>query len=226
MLRYRDHGKRLFSGRDVEFTASLCMLMDQAAEGRDAHERGIREERLRVARDMHDDIGAKLLTLLHIDDPQRQKPLLREAMTQLRSIVRGLAGQAQQFDDFMADLRHISMERAEAAGVILHWEAELPGTPDMSARQQYQLRAALNEALSNALRHAQARNVQVTWQQHDGALSVTLADDGQGMPAASDAPGGLGLDSIRTRMQEIGGAAAWTQAQPGGTSVQLSLPQP
>ncbi len=226
VLRFRDHGKRLFSGRDAEFAASLCHLMDQAAEGRDAHERGIREERLRVARDMHDDIGAKLLTLLHIDDPQRQKPLLREAMTQLRSIVRGLAGQAQQFDDFMADLRHVSMERAEAAGVTLQWDAQFTGTPDMSARQQYQLRAALNEALSNALRHAHARNIQVIWQQQDGELSVTLADDGQGMPLTGDAPGGLGLESIRTRMKEIGGAAGWARPEQGGTSVRLSLPQP
>lgn len=221
VLRYRDHGKRLFSGRDVEFTASLCVLMDQAAEGRDAHERGIREERLRVARDMHDDIGAKLLTLLHIDDPQRQKPLLREAMTQLRSIVRGLAGQAQQFDDFMADLRHVSMERAQAAGVALHWQAELDPPPALSARQQYQLRAALNEALSNALRHAQARNVRVDWQLAGGSLAVTLADDGAGMPAASTP--GLGLDSIRTRMQEIGGTAVWEQPVAGGTSVRLGL---
>ena len=83
VLRFRDHGKRLFSGRDAEFAASLCHLMDQAAEGRDAHERGIREERLRVARDMHDDIGAKLLTLLHIDDPQRQKPLPLELTTNI-----------------------------------------------------------------------------------------------------------------------------------------------
>lgn len=226
VLRYRDHGKRLFSGRDVEFTASLCMLMDQAAEGRDAHERGIREERVRVARDMHDDIGAKLLTLLHIDDPQRQKPLLREAMTQLRSIVRGLAGQAQHFDDFMADLRHVSMERAQAAGVALQWQADLEPAPELTARQQYQLRAALNEALSNALRHAQARSIDVTWLQQDGALAVTLTDDGQGMPApAAGAPGGLGMESIRTRMQEIGGAAAWHQPAAGGTSVSLTLPQ-
>ncbi len=222
VLRYRDHGKRLFSGRDVEFTASLCLLMEQAAEGRDAHERGIREERLRVARDMHDDIGAKLLTLLHVDDPQRQKPLLREAMTQLRSIVRGLAGQAQQFDDFMADLRHICMERAQAAGVTLQWDAGFADPPVMAARQQYQLRAALNEVLSNALRHAQARNVHVKWQLMDDACVVTLTDDGTGMPTAP-APG-LGLQSIRTRMQEIGGSAAWEHPPHDGTSVRLTLP--
>lgn len=224
VLRFRDNGKRLFSGRDVEFTTSLCTLMDQAAEGRDAHERGIREERLRVARDMHDDIGAKLLTLLHVDDPQRQKPLLREAMTHLRSIVRGLAGQAQHWDDFMADLRHVSMERAQAAGVTLQWAVPFDDTPDLSARQQYQLRAALNEALSNALRHANARHLQVAWQ-HDGAtLAITLTDDGQGMSPADDRTRpGLGLDSIRTRMTEIGGSALWEQPPLGGTSVRLSL---
>ena len=126
----------------------------------------------------------------------------------------------------MADLRHVSMERAVAAGVVLQWQADLEPAPELTARQQYQLRAALNEALSNALRHAQARNILVSWQQQQGELSVTLTDDGQGMPPTGDAPGGLGLESIRTRMQEIGAAAAWARPEHGGTSVRLSLPQP
>ncbi|MCW5650761.1 MAG: histidine kinase [Ramlibacter sp.] len=222
LLRYRDHGKRLFSGRDAEFTASLCQLMDQAAEGRDAHERGIHDERLRVARDMHDDIGAKLLTLLHIDDPQRQKLLLREAMTQLRSIVRGLAGQAQPFDDFMADLRHVAMERAQANGVRLDWRSDIAPPPDLGARHQHQLRTALSEALSNALRHAGATHLQVQWHLASGTLSVTVTDDGTGMREAGSA--GLGLESIRTRMEELGGTARWSASASGGTALNLTLP--
>lgn len=225
LLRYRDHGKRLFSGRDADFTASLCQLMDQAAEGRDAHERGIREERLRVARDMHDDIGAKLLTLLHVDDPQRQKPLLREAMAQLRSIVRGLAGQAQPFDDFMADLRHVAMERAQAAGVALNWHCEIMSPPDLTARQQYQLRAGLTEVLSNALRHADASNVEFRWQIDPDGLTVRVNDDGRGMAFdAGLAPKGLGLTSVEARLRELGGEVHWESAAPHGTRVRLHIP--
>jgi signal transduction histidine kinase len=223
VLRFRDHGKRLFSGRDAEFAASLCHLMDQAAEGRDAHERGIREERLRVARDMHDDIGAKLLTLLHVDDPQRQKLLLREAMTQLRQIVRGLAGQAQSFDEFMADVRHASVERAQAAGIALAWTVALPETPSLTGRQQYQLRVALQEVLSNALRHASATHIEVHWHTSGPALVVQVSDNGVGMEAS--APGqGLGLASVEARLAELGGRVDWQRAEPQGTTVSLQLP--
>lgn len=225
VLRYRDHGKRLFSGRDAEFTASLCELMEQAASGRDAHERGVREERLRVARDMHDDIGAKLLTLLHIEDPARQKPLLREAMSQMRAIVRGLSGKAQPFGDFVADMRHVFAERTQAAGVTLEWQDELKEDFPLDARQQYQLRSALNETLSNALRHAAPQRIGVAWRLADGAaLEVRVSDDGKGMPAASGAGGsGLGLDSVRARLQEAGGTAAWNPLDGGGTMVSLTV---
>jgi len=227
-LRFRDNGKRLFSGRDAEFAGSLCRLMDEAAAARTAHERGIQDERLRVARDMHDDIGAKLLTLLHIEDPARQKPLLREAMNQMRSIVRGLAGQAQQFGDFMADLRHVSMERAAAAGVALDWSAALDPAPTLNARQQYQLRAALNEVLSNALRHGRPRHIQVRWTHADGQLAVTVDDDGAGMAATGSEPvtAGLGMESVRNRLAEVGGTATWAPTGSGGTRVLLAFPLP
>lgn len=232
-LRHRDHGKRLFSGRDAEFTASLCQLMDQAAASRDAHERGVQDERLRLARDMHDDLGAKLLTLLHVDEPRRQKAMLRETLTQLRAIVHGLSGQAQAFDEFLADLRHVTMERTEAAGVALDWDAVLQAEPDLSARQQYQLRAAFQELVSNALRHAQPARIQVRWQCDGTLLSITVADDGPGMPPVPSAPslqavpagsGGLGLGSVQARMGEIGASVRWEPGEPAGTRVTVELP--
>lgn len=223
VLRYRDHGKRLFSGRDAEFTASLCELMEQAASGRDAHERGVREERLRVARDMHDDIGAKLLTLLHVEDPARQKPLLREAMSQMRAIVRGLSGKAQPFSDFVADLRHVFAERAQAAGVALEWRDELAEDFPLEARQQYQLRSALNETLSNALRHAEPKRIAVDWRLVDGSLEICVSDDGKGMPSAAGPGAGLGLESVHARLQEAGGTAAWEPLEDGGTRVRLKV---
>ncbi|MET0310865.1 MAG: ATP-binding protein [Burkholderiaceae bacterium] len=223
VLRYRDHGKRLFSGRDAEFTQSLCELMEQAASGRDAHERGVREERLRVARDMHDDIGAKLLTLLHIEDPAKQKPLLREAMNQMRAIVRGMSGKAQPFSDFVADLRHTFAERTQAAGVELEWNDQLAEDFPLEARQQYQLRNALNEVLSNALRHASPKQIGVGWRLGEtGALEVSISDDGKGMPATTGGSG-LGLDSVRTRLQEARGQAVWEPLERGGTVVRLTV---
>lgn len=239
VLRFRNAGRRLFSGLDARFVTSLCELMSQAAAGRDSFERGVADERQRVARDMHDEIGARLLTVLHTSDTQRANHLLREAIAQLRAIVRGMTGQAQPMDEFVADLRHQTRERAEAAQLALTWHSP-DEVPALGARAQYQLRAALGELVSNAIRHAQAQRLWVEWTVKGPLLVVSVSDDGCGFepaplqpadasisPAAAGTPG-LGLGSVRDRMAQIGGEATWghtdTALAPQGTRATLRLP--
>ena len=70
--------------------ASLVTLFNQAAAGRDALETGVQQERDRIASDLHDDIGAKLLTLRHLVHGEREQAMLMTTIDQLRAIVRGL----------------------------------------------------------------------------------------------------------------------------------------
>ena len=94
----------------------------------------------------------------------------------------------------------------------------LPALPPAVETAAYRITA---EAVTNAVRHAGARGVEVTFTACPGALTVTVADDGTGFDAG--AVPGTGLSSIAERAEEIGGAATIDTA-PGGTTVTATLP--
>ncbi|MDQ6626937.1 MAG: sensor histidine kinase, partial [Pseudomonadota bacterium] len=80
-------------------------------------------ERRRIASDLHDDLGAKLLTIVHTSDTARMPQLAREALEEMRLSVRGLAGKAVRLDDAIADWRAEVVGRLEQAGVRPRWDS-------------------------------------------------------------------------------------------------------
>ncbi len=224
-LQGRSAGQRLFSPIDAALAASLVALLDQAAAGRDALEAGVQRERDRIASDLHDDIGAKLLTLRHCIQGEREQAMLMTTIDQLRAIVRGLRQPAQPWDDFVADLRAETSQRLAAAGVGLDWPAPLIAGPaggfgviPEDAARQYHLRALLQEAVSNAIRHARARCVRVrlTLQQDGALMRLEVIDDGIGIPPER-AAAGHGLTSMQIRARALGGRIDWRPAGPAAT---------
>lgn len=224
-LQGRSAGQRLFTSTDAELSASLVTLFNQAAAGRDALEIGVQQERDRIASDLHDDIGAKLLTLRHLVQGEREQALLMTTIDQLRAIVRGLRQSAQPWDEFAADIRSEMAQRLTAAGMELDWPSPLigglattprpyqpgPGHPLQDAAQQYHLRALLQEAVSNAIRHAQASRVCVRLTvQDDTQMHVEVMDDGIGIDPQHSATG-HGLTSMQIRARALGGRIAWRQ---------------
>ena len=210
-------GLKLFSLQDVGFVRSLCSLLDQAAGGRDAFVQGVEQERRRIAQDLHDELGAKLLTALHSTSDARLRTLLEDAIAQMRMVVRGLAQPELPQADFLADLRHDAAQRLAVAGIALDWpvagqDIEQNGAQwqgvHLDAMQQYQLRGLLHEAITNAIRHAGARRVQVRLERKGVHLRLLIGDDGAGFDP-SQVQEGQGLRSMRTRAQALGGEVRW-----------------
>ena len=77
------------------------------------------------------------------------------------------------------------------------------------------------EATSNAIRHGQASRIDITLELRDGALTLSIVDDGTGL---RDATPGFGLASIRSRVEEMGGRLALEQASPRGTALRIEIP--
>ena len=234
-LQGRSAGQRLFTVTDAELAASLVSLFNQAAAGRDALETGVQQERDRIASDLHDDIGAKLLTLRHLVHGEREQAMLMTTIDQLRAIVRGLQQHAQPWEDFAADMRSETAQRLAAAGMALDWpppliaglngaspHAEAAVALPQDTAQQYHLRALLQEAVSNAIRHARASRVSVRLSILDGArLRLDVIDDGIGIDP-QHAASGHGLSSMQIRARALGGQIQWRQ--PGdGTALPVSL---
>src|SRR5690606_11148282 len=126
-LTFPYSGRGLFSPSDVKLAGNLVTLLERAEESRQAYMRGVGEERRRMARDLHDDVGARLLTGLHTAD-ERTRPTLQAALSDIRAIVSGLSGEEASLDRVLAETRHEAARRLEAAEIILDWplpEAEI-----------------------------------------------------------------------------------------------------
>jgi signal transduction histidine kinase len=79
-------------------------------------------ERKRIASDLHDDLGAKLLTIVHTADATRVPQLAREALEEMRLSVRGLAGRPVRLDDALADWRAEIIGRLTQARIETLWD--------------------------------------------------------------------------------------------------------
>lgn len=222
-LRYPWRGRGLFGPAHLQLAEQLTTLLHQLEDGRDAYGRGVIEERLRIARDLHDDVGARLLSGLHRQELSQTHEAMRGAIFDLRTIVSGLSGNELVLSDVLADLRHETSERLGDVGIELDWPALLDG-PDIrvSYRVYKNLTSACREIVSNAIRHARASRVVVSVRYTHERLDMAISDDGIGLPQK---PGGRrsGLVNLERRVVELGGELSFPQVE-RGTRVQLSLP--
>ena len=114
-------------------------------------------ERKRIASDLHDDLGAKLLTIVHTADATRVPQLAREALEEMRLSVRGLTGRPVRLDDALADWRAEIVGRAWARPRSRSSGTSPAEHSDMlPARLFVQLTRVLREAVSNVIKHSGA----------------------------------------------------------------------
>ncbi len=180
-------------------------------------------ERKRIASDLHDDLGAKLLTIVHTADSARVPQLAREALEEMRLSVRGLAGRPVRLDDALADWRAEIIGRLGQAEIEALWDA--PGRPRrhmLPARLFMQLTRVLREAVSNVIKHSEARHCEVRCTIEDGSLVLTVRDDGKGI--AADLHRGQGMSSMKRRAKKMNGQCL-VESRPGyGVVISLTVP--
>lgn len=225
-LTYPFAGRGLFSPTHLKLATNLVSLTERAEEGREAYMRGVGEERRRMARDLHDDVGARLLTGLHTAD-ETTRPTLQAALSDIRAIVSGLSGEEASLDRVLAETRHEAARRLEAAEIALDWplpEAEVDAI-QLDYRLHKALTSAVREIVSNAIRHSGASRFTVRATLSPGQLALRFADDGKGIPpeALAGETAGFGLRNLRHRISDIGGHLTLA-AQSTGTAITLDIP--
>jgi signal transduction histidine kinase len=195
------------------------------------------EERRRLRRDLHDGLGPTIagLTLgldtagaLCADDPGLASLLgslkaeTQRAVGDIRRIVYGLRPPVLDEAGLGGALREQTArleQQAPGLSVVLHMEdeglAELPAAVEVAA---YRI---VTEAVTNVLRHSQARRCEV-WVQPGPDLRLEVCDDGIGMPDGWRA--GVGITAMRERVAELGGTLLISPRQPNGTRIRARLP--
>ncbi len=185
-------------------------------------------ERKRIAADLHDDLGAKLLTIVHTSDSERISTLAREALEEMRLSVRGLTGKPVKLLDALGDWRAEVVSRLTQSGVHSEWNApsddELPQT--LSSRAYVQTTRILREAVSNIIKHSGASHCALAFTLHDGDFHLVIRDNGQGISTELDGrlDKGHGMASMKGRAKQLQGQCL-VESNPGhGTVIRLTLP--
>jgi len=223
-LEYAQGGRALFSPADVARAAGLADMLRFVFDSRDAYERGVTMERKRIAGDLHDNLGATLLSALHSRDGERKDRFIRETLADLRSIVTEPSGPATDLTETLAASRKEMAERLQARGVVLDWPLDGASSDGVDSKIAQSLRAMLREITNNILKHAQASQVRVSLSRAGGDLLLCVEDDGDGFDPANVAQG-AGLRGLADRARLHGGVVEWSKGRGGrGTKVSARLP--
>lgn len=206
-------------------------------------------ERTQLAKDLHDGLGANLTEITLLSGlGEGQTPLpeavasrlerlsrsTHEALQVLRDLIWTTNPKADRLDKLVARICGSAEHALAAAGLRCRIEvpAEIPALP-LGPDFRKELLLAANEAVNNAIGHAQASEVRLRFRLNDEALELAIEDDGCGFDPSlakagdTDASRGLGLRSLRDRLHTLGGRCEIASRPGQGTRVRflVSLPR-
>jgi signal transduction histidine kinase len=208
----------------------------QLAEAQQATER----ERQRIARDLHDDLGAGLAEVVLLGELARQEKAspgevkahvfdMTEKTRHLVAAMDEIVWTVNPRNDTVPNLASYVAGHAQkfVSSTAIHCRldimADLPPLP-VAAAVRHNLFLAVKEALHNAVKHSGAREVwlRVRWRADEFTLEVQ--DDGRGFDPVVSLQDGDGLENMQHRLETIGGRAEIQSRPGGGTTVRFILP--
>jgi two-component system sensor histidine kinase UhpB len=227
------------TGEDLtELAGSFNDMADRLeAERRQAARRELdsrEDERRTVARELHDEVGQTLTALLALLDgarrsaPAELRPVLAEgreaaraALEQIRGVVGRLRPDPLEDLGLVSALRSLSRRIARQTGLDVVYELD-NHLPPLDRHAELVVYRIAQEALTNAVRHANATVVRVQLSIGDGGLELLVHDDGRGLPARL--PMDSGLRGMRERALLVGGTLEIASGAREGTEVRLRVP--
>ena len=201
-------------------------------------ERALLEERIRIAHDLHDDLGSSLALiamegeLARMDGGSNARDALkrvsegaREVTDNMRRIVWALGSGQETLGDLAAYIRSSAAELMERAELELDATVRI-ATPELklTADQRRHLLLITKELLLNVVKHAGAHSTTLRMAQQNGHLALIVSDDGRGFDTAARMGAGTGTTSVQQRVRALGGTLDIRSTQGEGTTVEVTVP--
>ena len=199
-------------------------------------QRAVANERTRIARDLHDDLGASLTGIaLQLEAAQKRGGAAGEPLASLASEARAVAHDLRELAwttnprcdnavSLVAFIAEVTERFCKSAGLDCRLELpETDGTSAVPARVRHELLMVLKESLANIGKHAAARNVTVSLAMNNGDLRLAIKDDGRGFDTTV-AAAGSGLRNLRERLQQTGGSFTVDSRPETGTTFTAVVP--
>ncbi len=198
-----------------------------------------REQR-RIGHDLHDSLcqhltatalagqvlGERLAakSLPEAADAGKIVELVEEGINLARNLARGLYPVTMGAEGLMAAFQELAANISKRSKIVCNFEYAAPVLihNDTTATHLYRI---AQEAVTNAIRHGKPKHIIISLSERNGLLTLTVEDDGIGLPEHWRTENGLGIRIMRHRAEMIGGALMVEPALTGGTTVACSLPQ-
>ncbi len=219
LVLYERRTRQALATANAQLLATQSLLADTVRGG----------ERLRIARDLHDTVGHHLTALnLHLDLALRQAGgAVPPALPTARAVSHDLLAQVRSVVTSTRDDRPIDLAQAlrmlcaglPALKVDLRIDAEAARQPTPAAHALF---CCIQEAITNTLRHAQARRLDIVLDIDDGMTVARVSDDGCGKNGAAE---GNGLLGMRERLAELGGALRCVDNGGAGFALEMRVPR-
>lgn len=222
LIRFAQRGRRLFTTEDARLTDRIVEQLRRAVHFDKAVEQGRREERLRLAQDLHDDIGARLLTLMYKSQSPEMEDYVRHTLQDLKTLTRGLAASNHRLSHAAAEWKSDLAHRLTAAHVALKWSFAFDEDILLTVVHWSALTRIMRELVSNVIAHSQAQSITIDFRLERDCLELTITDDGIGRNPR-EWTHGLGLGGVRKRVKQLGGEVTWREAQPRGISCRVVI---
>lgn len=203
-------------------------------------QQALANERARIARDLHDDLGTALtgealkldvLRRAAHDGPAQTRPLaesaesLRALAGHMREVVWAINPRCDTVSSLASFLEHQAGHLLKADGLCCRLEFPEDISPlPLDGEIRYQLALGVREALTNAVRHAAASEIVLGLSVEADRLTVRVADNGRGFRVAESRASGQGLENLHARLEKIGGRCECRSAPGAGTTIELRVP--
>lgn len=189
-------------------------------------------ERRHIAMELHDGIGATLTAARSMTRRLRGAApegtldaldeTLREGIGELRVSLAGLEPEEADWDAIVANLRRHVGDQCAAEGISMTLQSHGDGARRLSPSGRLAVLRVVQEAVSNAVKHAEARAVRVRMELNAGGLDVAVEDDGKGCEPRTNV--GRGLGNMARRVERLGGKLRVDAVVPHGTRVAMLVP--
>jgi signal transduction histidine kinase len=194
-------------------------------------------ERARIARELHDAISQDLFSLrLLAGGVRKALPDGSPLRPEVAAMEQTATATMHEMQALLLELRPLTLEDAglvpaleelcrayrERLGVTV--DADLDPV-ELAPPAEHAVLRVVQEALANAVRHAQPNRVRLRLQQQDGQVAVTVSDDGAGFDPTRAERHGMGLGLMRERVAELGGTFQLDSTPGRGTTVRILLPR-
>lgn len=200
------------------------------------HQQRLSDERNRIAREMHDDLGTTLTSTLMAVEMVKNAPGAKEPLDMIRRSSEQLS---EQINEIVWNLNTNNDNLVQLSSYMLRFAREFLTRAGIKVRSEecfmeskimidgYKRRSIhllMKEMLNNAVKHSGASEVEINIAYHEPILSISVTDKGSGFDLSGVDKGGNGLSNIRRSAAELNGTAVWNTRPAEGTQVIVEIP--